>query len=63
MNAFSTASKIILTAAVLAAMLGACKKTDTTVVVPPAETTAPTSTSGTSGTTGTTGAGTTTAAG
>jgi hypothetical protein len=68
MKALSHAPSIVLTAALLTALLGACKRNDTTVAAPatPGETaTAPattpppvnsgTGTSGTSGTSGTTG--------
>ena len=57
MNAMTKAPKILLTAALLATMLGACKKNDTADTTGAGDTsaTSPSSTSGTSGTTGTTG--------
>jgi len=57
MNAMTKAPKILLTAALLATMLGACKKNDTASTTGAGDTsaTSPSSTSGTSGTTGTTG--------
>ncbi len=59
MKALSHAPKILLTAALLASMLSACKRNDiTTPVAPGTTTTSPANTSGTSGTTGATGTGT-----
>jgi hypothetical protein len=57
MNAMTKAPKILLTAALLATMLGACKKNDTANTTGAGDTsaTSPSSTSGTSGTTGTMG--------
>ena len=60
MKALTKAPKILLTAALLASVLGACKKNDTAGTAGDTSATAPSSTSGTAGTTGDTGTGTTT---
>ncbi|MGH8855318.1 MAG: hypothetical protein ACREWI_13690, partial [Telluria sp.] len=62
MKALTQAPKILLTAAVLASLLGACRKTEPvadTTTMPDTSATVPSSTSGATGTTGDTGTGAT----